>query len=572
MNRRVFLGRAIGASITSALVETVSHAAVIHATQARIAGRQEVPAGVAAQIDRESASFMRAMNSPGISFALTSLKGHEYIAGYGYEVLETQKPLDPARLFQIGSISKSMGAVLCMQLVDEGKLDLAKPVMEYLPWLPWETPHGAVTMHHVLTHSSGLPNGGPLFFADPAARHVQRNAPGARYYYSNMAFNVIGHLVEHFDKRSYQASLVERLFKPCGMEHTRSQLGGTEWNLQAESYIPAEQDRPFMRFGPLRTAPQFHEQTSAGCVASTAADMAMYMRMLLRKGVADSGRRVVSEASLQKMFTRHIATDEFSEGGAYGYGIAVGEDAGDTVLLHTGGMVSFMSAIHLNVSRGIGAFASVNAQQGYRPVLVTQYAARALRKAMDASASEAAAISVPAVDHSKNAVRFAGEYVAASGVKVEIVAEGERLLLRSGNRTAPLEIYGNRLLTSDAELGADRWKVVSEGDHILGLMFGFDFYVRKGAALPATKSVPDAWQAHVGDYVNDDPWEGSARVTLAMGKLYVSGTLLEDAGDGSFYVMEEELCPDRVRFACTVNGKSQILIFNGTQMRRYNPA
>ena len=67
--------------------------------------------------------------------------------------------------FEIGSISKSFVALTLLQLKDEGKLDLGRPILEYLPWLPIETNYGPVTAHHLLNHTSGLGNGG-LFLSD----------------------------------------------------------------------------------------------------------------------------------------------------------------------------------------------------------------------------------------------------------------------------------------------------------------------------------------------------------------------------------------------------------------------
>ena len=150
----------------------------------------------------------------------------------------------------------------------------------------------------------------------------------------------------------------------------------------------------------MRQAPSFHEDTSAGCVASTPADMARYLRCLLRGGVTDSGDRIVSEKSFHDMSSRHVDTLEWGSGAGYGYGLGVNTVEGDQVLLHTGGMVSFMSAIYLNLSRGVAAFASINAQQGYRPMPVARFATELL-VANQAGTSIPAPIAGPAAENAR---------------------------------------------------------------------------------------------------------------------------------------------------------------------------
>src|SRR6202042_3457935 len=58
------------------------------------------------------------------------------IATFGFSDRELQEAVTPNHLFQVGSITKSFVALTCLQLYDEGKLDLERPILEYLPWLP----------------------------------------------------------------------------------------------------------------------------------------------------------------------------------------------------------------------------------------------------------------------------------------------------------------------------------------------------------------------------------------------------------------------------------------------------
>ncbi|GAA3756759.1 serine hydrolase domain-containing protein [Terriglobus aquaticus] len=394
MNRRRFL-QVAGASAP------LFGAAMANAAGPSAVQRSAIAPALKATLDEQIARYMQQNNAPGMQFALVDLRGTEYLASYGFEDLRTRKPLTPDRLFQIGSISKSMAAIAVLQLVEEGKLDLQRPVLDTLPFLPWSTPLGSVTLQHVLTHTTGLPGDGSLYFPGNFWTHRQRYAPGERYFYSNMAFNTLGLLVSTVDGRSYQESLTSRVLHPAGMNGTVPSLGGAEWARQATSYVPASVDVPFHRFDALREAPPFHEDTSAGCVASTPLDMACYLRCLLRGGVADSGARILSPASFKSMTTSHVKANEWGPHAGYGFGIGVDHQSEDTILMHTGGMVSFMSAIYLNLTRGIAAFASINAQQGYRPMPVVRYAVEAL--AAEGTSSPPASIAAPAPETSPKA-------------------------------------------------------------------------------------------------------------------------------------------------------------------------
>jgi CubicO group peptidase (beta-lactamase class C family) len=71
-------------------------------------------------------------------------------------------PVDVATMFQIGSIGKSFTAIVTLQLVDEGLLDLHAPITDALPWFSVRGATTPITLHHLLTHSAGLIRGSEL--------------------------------------------------------------------------------------------------------------------------------------------------------------------------------------------------------------------------------------------------------------------------------------------------------------------------------------------------------------------------------------------------------------------------
>ena len=133
--------------------------------------------------------------------------------------------------------------------------------------------------------------------------------------------------------------------------------------------------------------------------------MTLYMQMLLNQGQAPKAR-IISPDSFALMSKLWIKAAEFGPTASYGYGIAVDTLDGHKILRHTGGMASFMSALFLDLDAGAGAFSSINAQQGYRPTPVSQYAVQL----MSAAAANKPAPAAPEITD-PNAVKNAADYV-----------------------------------------------------------------------------------------------------------------------------------------------------------------
>src|ERR1700744_682694 len=338
--------------------------------------------GAMRTLDRFIAGYCAAMNAPGLTLGLADAAGTVRVASYGYVDLAAKLPVSTSHLFEIGSISKSFVGLTILQLHDEQKVDLQAPVRSYLPWLSMETPFGEILVHHLLTHSSGMPDDAPLIPVSPERRPRQALKPGAEFHYSNWGYDALGRLIEAVDGRSWPAAVTARIFKPVGMSDTTPTITSASRPRIAQSYMPLHDDRPYPRHGALVPAGNLAVEFAAGSIASTPRDMALYMQMILNHGEIRGGR-IISEESFRLFSTPHIAAPAFGPTAGYGYGIAVDKLDGHVRLRHTGGMVSFMSAIHLDLDAKIGAFASVNAQLGYRPNPVAELALQLLRAELE---------------------------------------------------------------------------------------------------------------------------------------------------------------------------------------------
>jgi len=558
-------------------VSVAGAAGALNASDARAAsGTGRMPG----ELDRFIHSYLPAMNAPGLTLALTSAQDTLHTGGYGYADLTAKTPVTTAHLFEIGSITKSFVAVMVLQLHQEGKIDLRKPILHYLPWLAMETLYGEVTVHHLLTHSSGMPDDAPALPTIPGSRPQQAFKPGTTFHYSNWGYDVLGRLVEKMDGRSWEAALRQRILAPLGMTETAPLITSSIRSRLVRSYVPLYDDRPYPRHGALTPAGNLTVTTSSGCIASTPGDMARYMRMYLNRGAGSSGR-ILSEDSFKLLSTPYIAAEEFGPGASYGYGLAVDQLDGHKRLRHTGGMASFMSAIQIDLDAGFGAFASINAQLGYRPNPVVQYGLQLLRARQEHKSPPAAPVPDEglAVAHPE---QYEGTYTASDGRRLEVRAAKERLVLRTDGKDIPLQqAEPDQFIADDPKFAlyplvfarASQTEQQKAADPkstppVVELAYGADSYFH--AAHPQTDAPVAATDLnrYVGQYYSESPWLGCMRVVQRRGQLWLGGAAaLVVCGDRMFRVGDPS-SPDTLEFVDVIDGLAQGLRFAGGEFKR----
>lgn len=502
--------------------------------------------------------YLREMNAPGMTLVIADRDRVLRVATYGLSDLERNETVRPDQLFQVGSISKSFAGAALLQLRDEGKIDLHAPVTKYLPWLRIE-PREVITTHHLLTHSSGLPGWAPVFPSDTTARHTAGFTPGSHYWYSNLGYAILGLLIETLDKRPYPDSIRARVFEPLGMNASVAYIAYDTRARSANSYIPFMYDRPYPRNGRLSEAPQLVFDNAAGSVTSTPADMGVYLRTILNRG-----KGVLSPAAFDDWVKGYVPTTPSAEE-SYGYGWFTGKLDEHPMIRHTGGMVSFMSALHADLQDGIGAFASINAQQGYRPNAVTTYAIRVIRAANEGKPLPDPVFPDP-VTKIADAAKLAGVYTSADGDRLEFVADGEGLVLVRGGKRHQVEIAGGVPFVRTPELEMYGFGFTRDKDApATGVGHGNRYWSRE----PRKFEHPAAWSAFVGHYHSESPWIGSVRVVMREGKLWLADTTeLRQVDPSTFRFADPEHSPEWVQFHDVVNGKSRRIRISGEDLWR----
>jgi hypothetical protein len=236
-------------------------------------------------------------------------------------------------------------------------------------------------------------------------------------------------------------------------------------------------------------------------------------------------------------------------------------------------MVSFMSSMMIDIDEGVGGFASVNAQQNYRPNPVVRYAIQLMRAQRKGTSLPA----MPEPDSAarvKNASDYAGNYPGGNR-SLEIVAEGDALFVVHEGGRVPLERLGDAdqfiarhpLLDRFALVFVRKAAEVPESP-VVEARWGGDWYHNARYEGSVDFSHPKEWESYVGHYRNENPWFGSVRIILCKGKLMIDGTTPLEADGDLFRLRSTPHNTDWIRFGDIVNGKCMRLKLSGSDLWR----
>lgn len=293
--------------------------------------------------------------------------------GFGFADRESGIPASAHTMFCLASVSKTMTATALMTLVQSGKVDLDKPANDYLGkdgiTVRIGDP-GRVTVRRIADHTSGLAGGDQFFYGADTAKlpslqeTIQRYAvvvapAGERYWYSNIGYGVLGHLVEQVSGRPYGEFMREQVFLPLGMRHTALNVPTALEHQQAVRYDHDRQPIPFYLSA---------EPASASIYAS-AHDLARFGLFMLKRRLPDQAQ-ILSDASIDAMSADAINADtlpvrpaEEGENG-YGVGLSVGSMGGYRTLGHGGSSSGVSSSLVLLPSEGVGIVMLANVDGG----------------------------------------------------------------------------------------------------------------------------------------------------------------------------------------------------------------
>ena len=492
---------------------------------------------------------------PGLTLTAVDRAGRVMTLASGLADVDRKVPVRSDQLFQIGSITKMMTALAIWSLVDDGKLTTSARVADLLPGFAIKDGE-AVTLQHLLDHTSGLPGGPPLFSLDGLWSGF---TPGTRWTYSNAGYDIAGLIAARAGGMPFPDLVEARVLRPLGMKASAGGLRARDRLRYAQGYQPTFLDRVSPRPAPLSTAPWV--DSGAGCIAATTDDMTLFLKFLLGLA-AGRGGPVFSDRTARRFLAN--PADGWGPGSKYGNGVARVSINKRRYLHHTGGMVSFSSALHVDPEAGVAAFASSNVSYllGYRPRDVTVFACELLRARgaeLPAPPSTRAVVANPSA--------YAGVYTAQSGARFEIVAANDSLRLRNGGRETELQPAGALFATEDPDFPLGL--LIELKDDKALRAWAKDVEFRRDAATPWRSPPAAELRRLAGRYDNDDPWQGSVWIVARDGRLWLNNTEpLTELGHGVFRAGEDEWSPERVRFDGFIDGRPERVIVSGSAFQR----
>lgn len=310
-----------------------------------------------------------------VGLALALIQGSEvfYARGFGTTSVEDGGiTVTPDTLFCIGSISKSLTATLVMRLVEQGKLDLDRPVVSYLPGFAFSDRQlgEQITLRHVLSHTTGLPAAGKDFGPrnpDALRRFVWEEIPryqfiaepGKVHLYNNTVIVLSGYLAEVVTGRYYEQLVQDLIFEPLQMRRS------TFDRLVAMTY-PLALPHALDPNGVLRTKHHFTDNVSgnpAGFGISSTLDLANFGIMHLNQGHFQ-GTALLTPESIAMMHEPQTSRYTYGYESGYGLGFYTGHYKGARHVIHGGMLESYNCALALFPDRGLGVALQCNYDDG----------------------------------------------------------------------------------------------------------------------------------------------------------------------------------------------------------------
>lgn len=330
------------------------------------------------EVDAYLTALMAEYDIPGTSIALVESGSVVYTQGYGVRSTETADPVTADSLFCIGSVSKSVTAAGIALLVDQGKLDLDTPIVEYVPDFKLSDPDATakLTLRHLLSQSSGLPGTdvqwytGELADQQAVIEHIATLSltaqPGEKYQYENYNYVIAAHVLEQVTGQPWADFLREQLFVPLDMPTAVFDVPSMQES--ADFAAPHSLDlRDGMQPIPFRETIDLIGP--AGSINASAREMAQYTLFQLGDGTVN-GQRLMSQALLDEMHTQQVAfpADDAQQSktsfrsAGYSLGWVNGSFRGYPLVWHNGSIDGYYSFVILVPSRQIGITVLTNSQ------------------------------------------------------------------------------------------------------------------------------------------------------------------------------------------------------------------
>ncbi len=434
----------------------------------------------------EVRAFTRGMMAkhrvPGFAVAVAHEGAEAYAEGFGEREIGTGASVTPDTVFGVASVTKSFTALAIMQLAEAGKLAVDDLVTRYLPAFRTPDPEAtrAITLHHFLSHTAGLPPLPSRFFAfarsmagDPAAGskpawsaahapietyedlmtylteggYTLLGPPGAQFSYCNEGFALLGAIIERVSEQPYEAYVQRHILDPAGMTRSTFDVATLRTFPDVVTFHAARENEGQRE---VYAAPNWLYSSvwsPAGGLNSTVRDLLRYLE-IYRTGGVTGDARLLSAAGVARMTTPHAPRS--SPGSSYGYGLGVIPDYhGLKLIKHGGGRKGI--AAEVIVVPEIGFTGAAIANLAGVPVATITLAAlnRTLDLPVDTKIEEYTDATCPP----ERLPAYAGIYRAGEGQNIAVTAEDGALIYTFEGKRHVARAVGEHAFVVNTETG-----------------------------------------------------------------------------------------------------------------------
>jgi CubicO group peptidase (beta-lactamase class C family) len=267
---------------------------------------------------------------------------------FGWADTEKRVPATQHTMYSLASISKPITATGLMILKERGRVELDRPINEYLGEAKIAVRVGKpaeATVRRVANHTAGLPLHYQFFYEDESYRAPSRDetirrygncvtAPGERYQYSNLGYGILDHVITRVSGRSYADFMREEVFLPLGLTHTSVNIGPGLEKYQAIRYSGDGTPIPFYDF----------DHPGGSAVYASAHDLVRFGMFHLKAHLSDQ-KAILKDETIDEM---QLATVDMGPNTGYGIGwVTTQYSGGRRRVEHSGGMGGVSTLLRL---------------------------------------------------------------------------------------------------------------------------------------------------------------------------------------------------------------------------------
>ncbi|HDX9653996.1 penicillin-binding protein [Bacillus wiedmannii] len=321
---------------------------------------------------------MKKENAAGVALVVVKDNQILFQKGFGFSDKEKNTPIDPKKtVFRLASISKVFTASAVMQLVEQGKIDINKDIVNYMGGLKYQNKMGEpVTMEHLLTHTTGFD------YVDPRPEdiHYQENdytmlkdyvgdnmptvvrKPGDTYTYDNFASMLQGYIVQSLTNTPFYKYMAKNIFYPLEMHNSSFVMTNFIKEKLATGYDAKGNAIPFYQTRPT-DMPQ-------GSMFSTGSDVGNFMIAQLNDGKFKNNQ-ILQKETVEDMQKTKFALHPKYPNMTYGFEFFSPQSHNGQYVFGKGGNIpGFSSLMWLIPEHKIGVFVVTNKDSSALPVEV----------------------------------------------------------------------------------------------------------------------------------------------------------------------------------------------------------